>query len=144
MKDDIELKSRLWKKVQDLYGKRDTYPQPFCHMTEADHKEMVVLIEKQKDHFVYLGLTNQIFRAILNDQFQDATAILDAVYQLNHGWTNKNAVNLGLIRDSGRIMSLKLCSVLTQTLVKLSKKEDMDQNGNKVIEVIVLLLQPLS
>jgi hypothetical protein len=41
-------------------------------------------------------------------------------------------------------MSLKLCSVLTQTLVLLSKKEDVDSNGNKVIEVIIMLVNLLS
>jgi hypothetical protein len=51
---------------------------------------------------------------------------------------------MGLIRDSGRIMSLKLCSVLTQTLVLLSKKEDSDLNGNRVIEVIIMLVKLLS
>lgn len=84
--DDLNLKERLWKKVQDLYGKRDTYPQPFCQLTEGDHKEMIVHIEKQKDNITYLNLTNRIFRAILNNQFEDATAILDVVYKLNPCW----------------------------------------------------------
>lgn len=51
---------------------------------------------------------------------------------------------MGLIRDSGRIMSLKLCSVLTQTLVLLSKKEDPEGNGNKVIGVIIMLVKLMS
>ena len=55
-------------------------------MTDSDRKLMIMHIEAQKDQFVYFALTNKIFRAILNNQFKEATAIISEIYNLNPDW----------------------------------------------------------
>lgn len=65
-----------------------------------------------------------IFRAILNQDNGRAIAILDQVFILNPGFKNKDNVNIDLIRDCGRILSLKLCSQVTTDLLRLQNNED--------------------
>lgn len=72
---------------------------------------------------VYLRLKNIIFRSILENRFDEAALTVELVFLHNPAFIcekNKDVL-LNLIRDSGRILSLKLCSVLTQLVVKISK-----------------------
>ena len=62
-----------------------------------------------------MRIKNTIFRSILENRYDEATFILDLVYKYNPGFIcekNKDA-KLDLVRDSGRILSLRLCSLLT-------------------------------
>jgi hypothetical protein len=61
---------------------------------------------------IYMRITTKIFRAILSQDYLQAVAIIDLVYSLNPCFKRNDGVNIDLIRDSGRILSLKLCSLL--------------------------------
>lgn len=92
---------------------------------------------------MYLQLKNKIFRSILEKRYDEATFIVDLVSKHNPNFIcekNKEA-KLELIRDSGRILSLKLCTDLTQLLVKISKNEDLDQNLYEIVKVIILIIK---
>ncbi len=92
-------------------------------------------IEKQKYLSVYLQIKNVIFRSILEHRYDEATSIVDHVFKCNPGFIcekNKDA-KLDLIRDSGRILSLKLCTELTLLLVKISRCEDLETN---ILEIV--------
>lgn len=61
---------------------------------------------------IYMRITTKIFRAILSQDYLQAVAIVDLVHSMNPGFKREDRVNIDLIRDSGRILSLKLCSLL--------------------------------
>lgn len=83
---------------------------------------MAKYVEQQRNNFTYFALYNKLFKLILKEQFWEATVIFEAVHGLNPNWINIYQANLNIrmihmIRDLGRIMSLKLCTLLTSTLV---------------------------
>ena len=49
-----------------------------------------------------------------------------------------------MIRDSGRILSLKLCSLLTQLIVKLSKNIDTEKSCAEFTQATINLLKLMS
>lgn len=110
-------------------------------MTEFDHKEIFASIERQKYLSVYLQIKTVIFRSILEHRYDEATSIVDLVYKCNPGFIcdkNKDA-KLDLIRDSGRILSLKLCTKLTELLVKISRSEDLETSIFEIVKVVILV-----
>lgn len=60
-----------------------------------------------------MRITIMIFRAILSQDYQQAVALIDYVHTLNPNFKNKERVDIDRIRDSGRILSLKLCTLVT-------------------------------
>lgn len=43
--DFLDMCERLWTKLKDQYGKRDTYPKPYCKMSEQDHHDIHIMID---------------------------------------------------------------------------------------------------
>jgi hypothetical protein len=37
---EADVIDRLWAKLKDQFGSRDTYPKPYIKMTEADWREL--------------------------------------------------------------------------------------------------------
>lgn len=115
---------RLWAKLKDQFGSRDTYPKPYIKMTDADWRELQIYAEKHKPNMIYMRITTKIFRAILSQDYLQAVAIVDLVHSMNPGFKREDRVNIDLIRDSGRILSLKLCSLLAQHLVLMQNNQE--------------------
>lgn len=59
-----------------------------------------------------MRISIKMFKAILSEDYLQAVAILDLVHSMNPGFKREDFVKLEFIRDSGRILSLKLCSLL--------------------------------
>lgn len=85
-------------------------------MTESDHQELRVNLEKHRDHGLYLNLAIQIFKYVMESNYKASICILEVVASMNPFFVSPtNIQSVSMIRDCGRTMSLQLCTNLSMS-----------------------------
>ena len=60
----------------DQCSQRKEYPKPHAYLTESDHQEIRVNLDKHKEHHMYLCLAISGFKLIMEGRFRDNVALM--------------------------------------------------------------------
>lgn len=52
---------KLWSKLIVANGRKPEYPQPYAQLTEIDHQDIRVFLDRHKEHHLYLCLAIKAF-----------------------------------------------------------------------------------
>lgn len=123
-----EEKHRIVKKIEDLHGKKDQYPKPYLAIQDMERANINNSTSFAVRHKLLLMLGIN-FGELVKGNYSEALPIYQQVCgQYAHFTCDQKleeAKILNLLRDSCRIMGLRLCSHIKQGILEIHNESNV-------------------